>query len=494
MINSFYYILTSECMGRLAAVLNKTGDSARYRRNAITMKAALHEAYWNGTQYIGEPHCWDNPGYDCGLPAMTATVLPLYLNATPAPLVPMALTALRAQFKASGGHALGGIVGTKYTQLVLSEYGLHDLAMAAATKVTEPSLGYWVVNQSATTLWEMWPSSRVSSIGSKNHIMFGSHASWYFSHVAGLTPLLPGWQRARVRPHVSKETDGITSVSIAHDTVVGEFQVTWRRGPPVKALTCATPTEEGWNLTIVAPSVIESIPFASYGVVTGQCGAYDDSFCHANNSRATAAVAALCVGKHKCSVPVSSALFGDACPAFTKLLSVQYQCEELAPTPIFELEVTLVGSSGGQIDVPVPSELSFEEVTITEGVTAVWKGGAFVSGKDGAVLAGSRLSLLERRGLKPDDTGPGRYVSFDVVRGHYRFLVGASSSVGNNQRVKDNEDVDNEERLKSDDDGATNCVMLETNGTPAPAENATCLPTWKPTWDMYRSTMLYRES
>ena len=42
MINSFYYILTSECMGRLAAVLNKTGDSARYRRNAITMKAALH--------------------------------------------------------------------------------------------------------------------------------------------------------------------------------------------------------------------------------------------------------------------------------------------------------------------------------------------------------------------------------------------------------------------------------------------------------------------
>jgi hypothetical protein len=48
---------------------------------------------------------------------------------------------------------MGGIVGTKYLQLVLSEYGAHDLAMAAATKTTEPSLGYWVVGQGATTLW-----------------------------------------------------------------------------------------------------------------------------------------------------------------------------------------------------------------------------------------------------------------------------------------------------------------------------------------------------
>ena len=171
MINSFYFILTSECMGRLAEVLNKTDERTRFVAAAASMKTALHAAYWNGSQYIGEPHCWDNPSYDCGLPAMTAMALPLYLNATPPALVPLALDALRSQFAASGGHAMGGIVGTKYIQLVLSEYGLHDLAMAAATKTTEPSVGYWVVAQGATTLWEMWPSSRASSIGSKNHIM-----------------------------------------------------------------------------------------------------------------------------------------------------------------------------------------------------------------------------------------------------------------------------------------------------------------------------------
>ena len=252
---------------------------------------------------------------------------------------------------------------------------------------------------------------------------FGSHVSWYFSHVAGLTPTLPGWQRVRVRPHVSDQSDGISSVSIAHDTAFGEFHVSWRRGPPVEALTCATPTEEGWNLTFAcADAAIESILFASYGVITGQCGDYDDSFCHANNSHAVATVEALCVGRRTCRVPVSSAVFGDACPAFTKLLSVQFRCEKPAPSPLFELAVTLVGSSGGQVDVPLPSGSSFDEVTIIEGGAAVWKGGAFVGGTDG-VRTGSRLNLLASRGLGPSEKGPGRYVSFDVLRGRYRFVL-----------------------------------------------------------------------
>eukprot|EP01052_Picozoa_sp_SAG31_P018400 SAG31_NODE_1301_length_8904_cov_19.129926_4_plen_299_part_00 len=272
----------------------------------------------------------------------------------------------------------------------------------------------------------MWPSSRNSSIGSKNHVMFSGHGSWYYSHVAGLTPLLPGWQRVRVRPYVSNRARGITSVSIAHDTVVGQFRVSWRSGSPVEQLTCATPTEENFNLTFACPAegvAVEKILMASFGVVTGQCGAYDDSFCHANNSHAIATVAALCVGRHNCSVPVSPALFGDACPAFTKLLSVQFQCAAPTPSPLFELEVFVAGPSGGQIDVPLPPNLSFDDVMIQcDGGTTVWKGGTFVAGCDG-VLAGSKLDVLESRGFEPRETGAARYVSFDVVCGSYTFTV-----------------------------------------------------------------------
>jgi hypothetical protein len=310
-------------------------------------------------------------------------------------------------------------------------------------------------------LREMWPSSRNSSIGSKNHVMFGSHGSWYYSHVAGLTPLLPGWQRARVRPHVTNLTGGITSVSIVHDTVVGQFAVSWRSGPPVEALTCATPTEEGWNLTFSCPiegAAIEAVLMASFGVVTGQCGAYDDSFCHANNSHAIATVAALCVGRHSCSVPVSPSHFGDTCPAFTKLLSVQFQCEEPVPSPLFELEVTLAGASGGQIDVPLPSELSFDEVSILEGDTTVWKAGTFAAGQDG-ILAGSKLDVLESRGFEPRETGAGRYVSFDAVRGSYRFTVLALSSTHTTPRSP----------VKSDDPNVSLVPAGETRVAPLPS-------------------------
>ena len=106
---------------------------------------------------------------------------------------------------------------------------------------------------------------------------------------------------------------------------------------------------------------------------------------------------------------------------------MQFQCEEPIPSPLFELEVTLAGASGGQIDVPLPSDLSSDDVSILEGGTTVWKGGTFATGQDG-VLAGSKLDVLESRGLEPRETGAGRYVSFDAVRGSYRCTVLAQNA------------------------------------------------------------------
>ncbi|XP_074329334.1 beta-galactosidase 6-like [Apium graveolens] len=68
---------------------------------------------------------------------------------------------------------------------------------------------------------------------------------------------------------------------------------------------------------------IASIPFASYGTPEGVCGAFSHGTCHAN---VLSTVQQLCIGKQKCSIPVSAAILGDPCPGMLKSLAVEVLC------------------------------------------------------------------------------------------------------------------------------------------------------------------------
>lgn len=70
---------------------------------------------------------------------------------------------------------------------------------------------------------------------------------------------------------------------------------------------------------------ISEIAFASYGQPSGMCGSLAKGACHAASSEAT--VAAACVGKASCSVPLSASAFGgDPCPGVSKRLAIQATC------------------------------------------------------------------------------------------------------------------------------------------------------------------------
>jgi hypothetical protein len=57
--------------------------------------------------------------------------------------------------------------------------------------------------------------------------------------------------------------------------------------------------------------VISQIDFASFGTAAGPCGQIKEGTCNAEHSMDI--VQKACVGKQKCSVPASVALFGDPC-------------------------------------------------------------------------------------------------------------------------------------------------------------------------------------
>ncbi|KAL3572810.1 hypothetical protein D5086_026714 [Populus alba] len=70
---------------------------------------------------------------------------------------------------------------------------------------------------------------------------------------------------------------------------------------------------------------ISSVLFSSFGTPSGDCETYAIGSCHASNSRAT--VEKACLGKERCSIPVSSKNFkGDPCPGIAKSLLVDAKC------------------------------------------------------------------------------------------------------------------------------------------------------------------------
>ena len=97
-----------------------------------------------------------------------------------------------------------GIVGTKYLLPVLSQYGHHDVAMALASQTTFPSWGY-MVEQTATTLWESWEGTQYKAVSSRNHIMFGGQSSWYYQYIAGLQvgPYSKAWEHILIAPQIT---------------------------------------------------------------------------------------------------------------------------------------------------------------------------------------------------------------------------------------------------------------------------------------------------
>ncbi|TXG47309.1 hypothetical protein EZV62_026603 [Acer yangbiense] len=73
--------------------------------------------------------------------------------------------------------------------------------------------------------------------------------------------------------------------------------------------------ERGWH--------ISSINFASYGTPEGSCGTYSPGTCHID---ALSIVEKVCIGQEECSIPVSSANLGDACPGVSKSLAIESHC------------------------------------------------------------------------------------------------------------------------------------------------------------------------
>ncbi len=194
-VSSFYYYYDVRLLADMARILGKEQDAKAYAELGERIKAAFQKEYFdprsksyaNGTQ--------------------TANTLPLFLGFVPeADRAAVFANLFDNIVYKNASHLTTGIIGTKYIMELLTSQGNSDLAYDIAAQTTYPSWGYMIEN-GATTLWELWQLREGPSMNSHNHPMFGSVGSWLYKALAGisLAPESTGFEKIRIAPQLVRD-------------------------------------------------------------------------------------------------------------------------------------------------------------------------------------------------------------------------------------------------------------------------------------------------
>ncbi len=237
-VSSFYYYYDVKILADVAGILGKAQDAQAYGRLAQQIKTAFHAQYFdpktknyaNGTQ--------------------TANTLPLFLELVPQQERGAVWGNLFDNLVyRHNSHLTTGIIGTKYIMELLTRNDHSDLAYDIATQTTYPSWGYMIEN-GATTLWELWQLRQGPSMNSHNHPMFGSVGAWLYKALAGinLDPSAVGFEKIRIVPQMVRD---LFFASGSLDTLRGRVLSSWTRDEKSVSLEAAVPV--GSEAEIILP-------------------------------------------------------------------------------------------------------------------------------------------------------------------------------------------------------------------------------------------------
>ena len=199
-------------LGRIAAILGRDGDAARYAELAERIGAAFNRRFLDperGTYASG---------------SQTANAVALQMGLVPAEAVERVIGHLLHDITVRhDGHLSTGMVGTNALVYALPRHGAAEVLYRIATRTTFPSWGF-MLERDATTLWEAWSDDRDEQL-SLNMKLLGSIDKFFYRDVAGIRPLAPGFRRIAVAPRV---VGPVRHASASIETARGPASVSWR--------------------------------------------------------------------------------------------------------------------------------------------------------------------------------------------------------------------------------------------------------------------------
>ncbi|WP_307859057.1 glycoside hydrolase family 78 protein [Desertivibrio insolitus] len=234
LVATAYFARSSERLARMAEVLGRHEDAARFGRLAAEVRRAFLDAY------VGEDGRMTSD-------AQTAYSLAIAFDLVGDDLREAAGVRLAELVEEAGHRIATGFVGTPLVCDALTATGHPDAAYSLLLQEDAPSWLY-AVRQGGTTIWERWdsllPDGTVNpgKMTSFNHYALGAVADWLHRVVAGLAPASPGYRSIRFAP---RPGGGLTHASAEHETPYGRAAVAWRLEDGTLSVEVTVPTGSG---------------------------------------------------------------------------------------------------------------------------------------------------------------------------------------------------------------------------------------------------------
>lgn len=213
-IASAYYYASTRNLAKAARVLGYEACED-YEALAERIKAAIFREYFTPS---GRLAIDTQTGY------LVALKFGLYPDKN------RVLEGLKRRVKQDLGRIKGGFVGATMMNTVLAE---NDMVKMAYDLLFYEGFPGWLyaVNLGATTIWERWNSvlsdGTISNAGmnSLNHYSYGSVMEFCYRFSGGISPLEPGFRRARIAP---KPDVRLGHVSCSYDSASGRWVSDWK--------------------------------------------------------------------------------------------------------------------------------------------------------------------------------------------------------------------------------------------------------------------------
>lgn len=213
----------------MAEALGKNEDAKTYRALKSSIAAAFDKAFYDPQTGI----------YGNG--SQLSIAMPLALDMVPAEKRDQVLATLVEAIEVKHkGHLSTGFIGTPFLLDALVKSGRADLAYRIVSQHTYPGWGYMIEN-GATTVWELWHLATGNGMNSHNHPAFGFVSSWFYKVLAGLAPDAgsAGWAHFTVKPYVLGD---LKWAKASIDTIRGKVASQWSLIPDGIEVAVVVPT------------------------------------------------------------------------------------------------------------------------------------------------------------------------------------------------------------------------------------------------------------
>ncbi|MFA6240790.1 MAG: glycoside hydrolase family 78 protein [Candidatus Hydrogenedentales bacterium] len=238
-----FFARSTELVGRMADVIGRNDDAAKYGALASDIKAAFCKAFVAPDGRIkGDTQA----GY----------ALALNFDMLPEDMREKAVTHMLAGLVQYNGHISTGIQTTIRMMLELSRAGHDDVAYKLINNRTMPSWGY-SIDQGSTTIWERWDGYVVGrgfqdpGMNSLNHWAIGAVGEWMYKTILGITPGSPGYKHIIICPVPG---GGLTFAKGHYDSIRGRIAVDWKVDGGMYTLNVSIPANTTATVYVPAAS------------------------------------------------------------------------------------------------------------------------------------------------------------------------------------------------------------------------------------------------